>query len=53
MWPKFPKHALFVTPPQEIPPPKTTNVFFSILTAKHAESVDRLDSSLAQPPGEL
>ena len=27
-WPKFPKHASFVTSPQEIPPPKTKNVLF-------------------------
>ena len=35
------------------PPPKTKNVFFSILTTRLAESVDVLDSSLAQLPGEL
>jgi len=33
-------------------PPKTKNVF-SILITRHAESVDMLDSSLAQSPGEL
>ena len=27
-WPKFPKHAFFVTSPPEIPPPKTKIVFF-------------------------
>jgi len=27
-WPKFAKHAFFVTSPPEIPPPKTKNVFF-------------------------
>jgi len=32
------------------PPPKTKNVFFSILTARLVESVDGLDSSLAQSP---
>jgi len=51
--PKFPKHAFSVTSPPEIPPPKTKNVFFSVLTARLAESVDGLNSSLAQSPGEL
>jgi len=50
--PKFPKHAFFVTSPPEISPPKTKD-FFSILTTRLDESVDGLDSSLAQSPGEL
>jgi len=29
-WPKFLKHAFFVTSPSEIPPPKTKNVSFLI-----------------------
>jgi len=52
MWQKFPKHAFFVTSPPEIPPPKTKNVFLDLIT-RLAESVDGLDSSLAQSPGEL
>jgi len=35
------------------PPPKTKNVFFSILTTRLVESVEGLNSSLAQSPGEL
>ena len=34
-------------------PPKQKIVFFSILTTRLAESVQGLNSSLAQPPGEL
>ena len=52
MWPKFPKHVFFVTSPPEVPPPQTKN-FFSILTTRFAESVDGLDSSLAQSAAEL
>jgi len=37
----------------EIHPPKAKNVFFSMSTRRLAESVDGLDSSLAQSPGEL
>jgi len=51
-WPKFPKHALIVTSPLEKPPPKTKSVFF-ISSRRRAESVDGLDSSLVQSPGEL
>jgi len=50
--PKFPKHPFFVTSPSEIPHRKR-KTFFSILTTRLAESVDGLDSSLAQSPGEL
>jgi len=35
-----------MTSPLEILPPKTKNLFFSILTASLAESVDGLDSSI-------
>jgi len=52
-WPKFPEHAFFVTSPPEIPPTENKKHFFSILTTRLAESVDGLDSSLAQSPGEL
>ena len=38
--------------PPENPPPKT-KIFFSILTTRLAESVDGLNSSLDQSPGEL
>jgi len=51
--PKFSKHAFFVTSPSEIPHRKRKTFFFSILTTRLAESVDGLDSSLAQSPGEL
>jgi len=39
--------------PPENPPLKTKIFFFSILTARLAESVEGLNSSLAQSPGEL
>jgi len=51
-WPKFPKHALFVTSPPENPT-ETEKIIFSILTKRLAESVEGLNSSLAQSPGEL
>jgi len=35
------------------PPTEIEKRFFSILTTRLAESVDGLDSSLAQSPGEL
>ena len=35
------------------PPTENDKRCFSILTTRLAESVDGLDSSLAQPPGEL
>jgi len=35
------------------PPTENKKRFFSILTTRLAESVDGLDSSLAQSPGEL
>jgi len=38
--------------PSENPPPKTKN-FFSISTTRLAESAERLNSSLAESPGEL
>jgi len=38
--------------PTRKPPPKT-KIFFSISTARLAESVEGLNSSLAQSPGEL
>jgi len=49
---EFPKHAFVVTSPPEIPSPKTKNLLFDF-DYKTAESVDGLDSSLAQSPGEL
>jgi len=52
MWPTFPKHVLFVTLPPEKPPPKQ-KIVFSILTIRLAESVEGLNSFLAQSPGEL
>ena len=45
-WPKFPKHVLFVTSPQENLPPKP-KIFFLILTRRLFESVEGLNSSLA------
>jgi len=51
-WPKFSKHAFFVTSPSEIPQQKQKR-FFSILTTRLVEFVDGLDSSPAQSPGEL
>jgi len=48
----FPKHVLFVTSPPENLPPKPKIVFF-ILTKRLAESVEGLNSSLAQSPDEL
>jgi len=50
--PKFPKHALIVMSPPENPT-KTKKCFFSISTTRLAESVEGLNSSLAQSPGEL
>jgi len=35
------------------PPTENEKLSFSILTTRHAESVDGLDSSLAQSPSEL
>jgi len=46
------KHALFVTSPRENLTPKSNN-FFLIETRRLAESVDILNSSLAQLTGEL
>ena len=40
-------------PANSKPKPKTKNVFFSISSRRLAESVDGLDSSLAQSAGEL
>jgi len=37
----------------ENPPAKTKNVFFSISTTRLAKSIEGLNSSLAQSPGEL
>ena len=42
----------FSGPPAN-PKPKTKILFLSISSRRLAESVDGLDSSLAQPPGEL
>jgi len=39
-------------PPRK-PPTETENCFFSIFTTRLAESVEGLNSSLAQLPGEL
>jgi len=50
--PKFPKHVLFVTSPRENPH-RNQKLFFSILTTRLAESVEGLNSSLAQSPGKL
>jgi len=50
--PKFPKHVLFVTSPPENPH-QNPKIFFLILTIRLAESVEGLNSSLAQSPGEL
>ena len=49
-WPTFPKHVLFVMSPSENPHRNRT-FFFS--TTRLAESVEGLNSSLAQSPGEL
>ena len=49
--------AQWVTPPLVAFPQKTSHrkrkFFFSILTTRHAESVEGLNSSLAQSPAEL
>jgi len=50
---KIPKHALFVTSPGRKPPTETEKRFFFISTRRLAESVEGLNSSLAQSPGEL
>jgi len=42
---------LLTFPPEEIK--LKTKIFFSIMTARLAESVDGLNSSLVQSPGEL
>jgi len=47
------KTPLLVTFPPEKLKPKTKKFFFSILTTRLAESVEGLNSSLAQSPGEL
>jgi len=54
-WPKEAKipKSLLCDITSRNPPPKTKNFFFSILITRLAESVDGLDSSLAQSPGEL
>jgi len=41
------------TPPLVMFPPENKNFFFSISTTRLAESVEDLNSSLAQSPGEL
>jgi len=46
------KTSLLVTFPPEKLKPKTKN-FFLMLTARFAESVEGLKSSLAQSPGEV
>jgi len=46
------KTPLLVTSPQKSSNPKR-KIFFSILTTRLAESVEGLNSSLAQSPGEL
>jgi len=51
-WPAFPKHVLFLTSPSENPH-QNRKLFFSISTTRLAESVEGLNSSLAQSPGEL
>jgi len=52
-WPKFSKHAFFVTSPSEIPSTENEKRFFSDLTTRLAETVDGLVSSVAQSSGEL
>jgi len=46
------KHPYLLRSPQKRSNPKR-NFFFSILTTRLAESVEGLNSSLAQSPGEL
>jgi len=48
----FFKTCPFATSPPEIPPQKA-KIVFSILTTRLAESVEGLNSFLAQSPGEL
>jgi len=47
------KTPLLVTFPPEKLKPKTKKIFFSILSVRRAESVEGLNSSQAQSPGEL
>jgi len=47
------KTPLLVTFPPEKLKPESKNVFFSILTTRLPESVDGVNSSLTQSPGEL
>ena len=47
------KHALSLTSSPENPKPKTKNILFLISTRRPAESVDALNSPLAQWAGEL
>jgi len=55
-WPKMAKISK-TCPLREVtsrkPPPKPNIVFFSILTTRLADSVEGLNSSLAQSPGKL
>jgi len=51
-WVKNSKKFLFVTSPRENLTPKPNN-FFKIGTSRLVESVDSLNSSLAQSAGEL
>jgi len=51
--PKKAKTPALEAVPLENPKPKTKKSFFSISTRRLAESVEGLNSSLSQSPGEL
>ena len=50
---KISKTCLLYDVTSRNPPTENEKCFFSILTTRLAESTDGLDSSVAQPPGEL